>query len=469
MKWWLLPLLLWIAVPESDPASEEEDTARIRAMYDESLTNSQAYRWLDYLANEIGGRLSGSPQAAMAVEWSRQVLDTLGLDSVWLQPVMVPHWIRGEKEIGRYFSPNHYGMEEVNVCALGGSVGTGSAGITAEVVEVDSYEQLEAFGEDSIRGRIVFYNTPMEQRHIRTFHAYGGCVGYRWAGAGKASEYGAVGMLLRSLSHKTDEHPHTGSMAYPEDVAKIPAAAISTLHADRLSEALKNDPQLRFHLRMTCDNLPEKLSYNVIGEIKGSEYPDEIILVGGHLDSWDNGDGAHDDGAGCVQSMEVLRLLQAIDYQPKRTLRCVLFMNEENGLRGAKKYAAESNRKGEYHMAAIESDAGGFAPQGFGISDTLPVIEQIRAWSPLFKPYDIFKFQEGGGGADINRLRSQGTTLIGLMPESQRYFDYHHASTDVFEAVNRRELQLGAAAMATLVYLMDKYGLDKPAVDHDRS
>lgn len=461
MKWWLLPLLFWISVPESDPATATEDAVLIRQVYDESLTNSKAYEWLDYLANQIGGRLSGSPKAAMAVEWSRQVLDTLGLDSVWLQPVMVPHWIRGEQEVGRYFSPNSYDYEAVNVCALGGSVGTGAAGITAEVVEVDSYEQLAAFGEDSIRGRIVFYNTPMEQRHIRTFHAYGGCVGYRWAGAGKAAEYGAVGMLIRSLSHTTDIYPHTGSMHYPDEANKIPAAAIATLHADQLSEALTHDPSLRFHLRMSCDNLPDKLSYNVIGEIKGSEYPEEIILVGGHLDSWDNGDGAHDDGAGCVQSMEVLRLLQAVDYTPKRTLRCVLFMNEENGLRGAKKYAEESNRKGEYHLAAIESDAGGFAPQGFGISDTLPIVNYIREWKPLFAPYDIFKFEEGGGGADINQLRSQGTTLIGLMPESQRYFDYHHAATDVFAAVNRRELQLGAAAMTTLVYLMDRYGLPK--------
>lgn len=460
-KWFWVVMALVLATPESDPAEEQADATFIRAVFDEALTNSQGYRWLDYLANEIGGRLSGSPEAAMAVEWSRQVLDTLGLDSVWLQPVMVPHWVRGSREEARYFSPNRFGSEEVNICALGGSVGTGPGGVTAEVVEVDSYAQLDSFGRDSIQGRIVFYNVPMEQRHIRTFHAYGGCVGYRWAGAAKAAQFGAVGMLIRSLSHKTDTYPHTGSMHYPEGAEKIPAAAISTLHADQLSEALRYDPHLRFYMNMQCRTLPDVLSYNVIGEIRGSTHPEEIILVGGHLDSWDNGDGAHDDGAGCVQSMEVLRMLKAMDYQPKRTIRCVLFMNEENGLRGAKKYAAESNRKGEYHLAAIESDAGGFAPQGFGISDTLPVLEQMRTWLPLFKPYDIFKMREGGGGADVNQLRSQGTTLIGLIPQSQRYFDHHHAATDVFEAVNRRELQMGAAAMTALVYLMDKYGLPK--------
>ncbi len=460
---WLLPflLLLTLSVPESDPAQQQADEQFIRTIFDESLVNGQAYPWLDFLANQIGGRLSGSPQAAMAVEWSKQVMDTLQLDSVWLQPVMVPHWVRGPKEVGRFFSPDHYGVEEVNVCALGGSVGTGPAGITAEVVEVHSYEDLERFGEDSIKGRIVFYNVPMEQRHISTFHAYGGCVGYRWAGAGKAAEFGAAGMLIRSLSHTIDEHPHTGSMAYPEGSKKIPAAAIATSHAELLSEALKTDPHLKFHLRMQCDNLPEKLSYNVIGEIRGSEYPEEIILIGGHLDSWDNGDGAHDDGAGCVQSMEVLSILKKLNYRPKRTIRCVLFMNEENGLRGAKAYAEESNRLGEYHMAAIETDAGGFTPQGFGISDTLPVVEQIRQWAPLFLPYNIFLFREGGGGADINQLKSQGTTLIGLQPDSQRYFDYHHASTDTFDKVNRRELQLGAAAITALVYLLDKYGIQR--------
>lgn len=440
----------------------QRDSEIIKSIFEESLHNGKSYKWLDYLANGIGGRLSGSPEAAAAVEWAWQVMDTLGLDSVWRQPVMVPHWVRGEKEFAKFFSPNYYGEKEVAICALGGSVGTGKDGITAQVIEVAAFEDIAALGKDKIKGKILFINAPMPEEHLNTFHAYGSCVKYRFAGAGIASQYGAAGFLMRSLSLKTDENPHTGVMQYPDDanIPRIPSAAISTLDADLLSQALRNDPELKFHFRMNCKQLSEKLSYNVIGEIKGSEYPKEIIVVGGHLDSWDNGDGAHDDGAGCVHAMEVLRIIKALNIKPKRTIRCVLFMNEENGVRGGKKYAEIAFRNDEKHIAALESDAGGFTPRGFSIDDTSAALRKLKSWAPLFAPYLIHYFEKGYGGVDINPLKEQGTKVIGLIPDSQRYFDVHHAPSDKFETVNKRELELGAAAVTALIYLISEYGIE---------
>lgn len=464
MRWLLISIigLLAFIIPESDPSETEKDAKNIKRIFDEALVNGEAYNWLDYLANEIGGRLSGSPQAAMAVEWSKQVLDTLCLDSVWLQPVMVPHWIRGKSEFAKIHSPGMFGDVEITVCALGGSVGTGKNGVFGQVIEINSYDQLDSLGENGLKNKIVFYNVPMDQTQIHTFHAYGHCSHYRRNGAVKAAGYGAKAVIVRSLTLSIDDDPHTGNMSYKnaDDTKKIPGAAISTLDAEFLSEAIQADPGLKFYLRLNCRLMVDKLSYNVIGEIKGSEYPDEIILVGGHLDSWDNGDGAHDDGAGCVHSMEMLRLFKTLKLKPKRTLRCVLFMNEENGAMGARKYAEEAERKNENHILAIESDAGGFVPRGFSVHDSLPVVEYLQQYLPLLKPYNIHKIVSGYGGVDISFLEDHGTVLVGLMPDSQRYFDYHHSPEDTFDKVNRRELLLGAAAITSMVYLVDKYGLD---------
>src|SRR5690606_8406076 len=250
------------------------------------------------------------------------------------------------------------------------------------------------------------------------------------------------------------------SMTYENlpEAQRIPSAAISTRHADLLSGMLKLDKNITFYFKQNCKQMPDVLSYNVIGEITGSQFPDEYILVGGHLDSWDLGDGAHDDGAGCVQSMEVLRLLKITGIKPKRSIRVVLFMNEENGLRGGKKYAEEARQKNEKHIFALESDAGGFTPRGFSFDCGDAAFAKILDWTPLFKPYLIHYFEKGGSGADIGPLKDSGIVLAGLRPDSQRYFDHHHASTDTFDAVNKRELELGAATMTALVYLFDKYG-----------
>ena len=264
------------------------------------------------------------------------------------------------------------------------------------------------------------------------------------------------------MNLRLDDYPHTGSMSYGDIPVKdrIPAAAISTNGADLLSISLRLNPDINFFFRQTCEQFEDVESYNVIGEIKGSKYPNEIIVVGGHLDSWDLGDGAHDDGAGCVQSMDVLRLLKETGYQPKRTIRVVLFMNEENGLRGGNKYAEVAKLNKEKHVFALESDSGGFTPRGFSFDCSDAEFKQIAAWKTLFEPYLIHVFQKGHSGADIGPLKNDAIVLAGLVPDSQRYFDHHHAANDTFEHVNKRELELGAASMASLVYLFDKYGND---------
>ena len=440
---------------------EDEDAFFIRKIYDTALTEGKCYSWLTYLTEEIGGRLAGSPQAAAAVEYTYQIMDTLGLDKVWKQPCTVPHWVRGDKEIVR-IANSIMGSVDMKALALGNSIGTGLDGIAAPVIEVKSLEEVEALGQKAIEGKIVFYNRPMDPKQIKTFNAYGGAVDQRGSGASVASKYGALGVLVRSMTTRLDDIPHTGGLWYRDGIEPIPAVAISTNDAERLSNLLKQD-EVTVYMRTTCQMLSPKESFNVIGEIKGSEFPDEIILVGGHLDSWDVGRGAHDDGAGCVHSMDVLQVLKRLNYKPKRTIRCVMFMNEENGLAGGKEYAKVSNEKGEFHMAAIESDAGGFTPRGFsadGHPDVVNAkIKQLSKWAPILEAYNL-TIDKGGSGADISPLKSQKGLLLGFRPDSQRYFDYHHTTIDRLEAVNKRELELGVAAMTSLVFLLDKYGLE---------
>jgi len=456
-KYILITLLLTMFYAE---AQQQKDSLMLQSIYRTALLDGKAYDWLDYLTNQIGGRLSGSLNAERAVEWSKEELEKLNLDKVWLQPVLVPKWVRGPKEFALIETEPGVTFN-VPITALGGSVATPSVGLKAEVVEVQNFEELAALGREKIDGKIVFFNRPMQADLISTFSAYGGCVNQRYDGAREASQYGAIGVIVRSMSLRMDDYPHTGAMSYGDQPIskRIPAAAISTNAAEKLSNLLKIAPKLKFLFRQQCKQYDDVLSYNVIGEITGSEYPDEIILVGGHLDSWDVGDGAHDDGAGCVQSMEVLRLFQLLDYKPKRTLRVVLFMNEENGLRGGRKYAEMAALKGETHIFALESDAGGFTPRGFNFDLPDHEFAQIRSWEPLFKPYLIHYFEKGGSGADIGPLKTKTNVLAGLRPDSQRYFDHHHAATDTFDAVNKRELELGAATLTSLIYLYDTYGL----------
>jgi Peptidase family M28 len=440
--------------------SQNSDEQKLKEIYHQALTNSKCYSWLDDLSNKVGARLSGSDGAAKGVLYTKKQLETLGLDRVFLQEVMVPHWVRGEKEVAYFKSGKTKTV--IPVCALGGSIATSKSGITAEVIKVQSIKELETLGTEKIKGKIVFFNRPMQADAIQSFVAYGGCVDQRWGGAKVASKYGAVATIVRSMNLRLDDFPHTGAQSYG-DIPKsqyIPTAAISTNGAELLSQNLKSNPKLTFYLKQSCETLPDVLSYNVIGEIKGSETPENIMVVGGHLDSWDLADGSHDDGAGCVQSMEVLHLFKIMGYKPKNTIRVVLFMNEENGGKGGDKYQELSLKNNENHIFAMESDSGGFSPRGFSMECDTANFDKISSYKSLFEPYLIHVFSKGHSGSDIEDLTSKKIVKVGLQPDSQRYFDYHHAANDKFDAVNKRELELGAATMTSLIYLIDQHGID---------
>jgi Zn-dependent M28 family amino/carboxypeptidase len=437
--------------------AQSTDSATIRKIVNEVLVNAAAYDNLRYICKKIGPRLSGSANAQKAVNATVTMLKAAGADTVYLQPCMVPHWVRGAKESGFVQLANGK-KYPLKLCALGNSVGTGKKGIQAGVVEAGSLEELNALGV-SLKGKIVFLNFPMKPTHVETFRAYSESGISRWGAPTIAAKYGAVAAMVRSLGSNPDDHPHTGVMVYNDSFPKIPAVAISTNDAEWLSRQLKKKMQVSGFLQTNCKLLPDVLSHNVIGEIRGSEIPGEIITVGGHLDSWDLAEGAQDDGAGVVQSIEVIRAFKATGIVPKRTIRAVLFMNEENGGRGGKKYLELAKANNERHVFALESDAGGYTPRGFNFEVTDQQFETLLKWKPLFYPYGVYRFEKGGSGADIEPLKVLGTALAALSPDSQRYFDVHHAATDVFEAVSRRELHLGAANIAALIYLADKYGL----------
>lgn len=405
-----------------------------------------------------GGSSFGSPQYSKAVNLATKMLKTAGADTVYLQGCMVPHWVRGEKEEGALLLPS--GSRYVlKLCALGNSEGTGPKGITAPVIEINNLAQLDSAGSKNIRGKIVFFNFPMNQTYVHTFNAYAESGVSRVHGPAMAAKYGAVGAIVRSLAINPDNFPHTGVTVYNDSFPKIPAVAISTNDANYFSDQLKKNTSIRAYFRTTSKNLAEVPGYNIIGEIRGTQMPAEIITVGGHLDSWDLAEGANDDGSGVVQSIEVLKTLRSCGIQPKRTVRAVLFINEENGGKGAARYLAEARAKKEQHIFALESDAGGFVPRGFGLEMTEEKMSKILQWKRLFEPYGLFEIHAGHSGSDIEPLKELGTALAGLEPDSQRYFDIHHAATDVFENVSRRELHLGAGVMAALIYLVSEYGL----------
>ena len=451
-------ILLGILFSSVVVAQSSADSLMIKKISDEVFMNGQAYNNLRYLCKKVGPRLSGSPGAALAVEQTARMLREAGADTVYLQPCMVPQWVRGEKETGKAVLTNGKSIP-LNIVSLGNAVGTPASGITGGILEVKSFQELEALGADKVKGKIVFYNFRMDPKHINTFRAYGEAGVYRSQGPSKAAALGAVGVIVRTLSPVLDDNPHTGATRYDEDKPKIPAVAISTNGAVELSGLISAGKVRSVYIKTNCKMLEDVLSYNVVGELRGSEHPDEVITVGGHLDSWDLAEGAHDDGTGCMQSIEIIRSFKALGIRPKRSVRAVMFMNEENGLRGGTKYAEIARTESKKFIMALESDAGGFTPRGFGFSANAAQKSRILSWQPLFRQYGALEFNEGGGGADIGPLRPLGTALIGLNPDSQRYMDLHHAKTDVFEAVSERELNLGTVVMAAMVYLVSEYGL----------
>ena len=437
--------------------AQTEDSTFIRKLANEILVNSKAYDNLRVLTKQIGGRLAGSPQMVKSEQWGLAAMKSANADSAWMQECMVPHWVRGGKDKATAHSGKGTPKKELDVVALGNSAGSMKA-LKAPVLLINSFDELEQ-KKNEVKGKIVFYNYKFNPTMVKTFQSYGDAVKYRGQGPSRAAKYGAVGVIVRSMSHSTDNNPHTGGTNYNDSFPKIPAVAIGLQDADWLSKQTQNkavEVTLHTHGKM----LPDTIGHNIIGELKGTEFPNEYITIGGHLDSWDNCEGAHDDGAGCVQTIEILRAFKALGYQPKRTIRFVLFANEENGLRGGNKYADEAKAKNEKHVFALESDAGGFTPRGFGFTVSDAQFSKINGWQSLLSPYGASELSRGGGGADIGPLnRTQQTPVAGLQPDSQRYFDIHHSRNDVFEAVNKRELELGAVNMAALIYLVDKYGL----------
>lgn len=434
-------------------AQQKQDSTFIKRIYDNALTESPAYENLRVLCKDIGARITGSAEAEMAIYWGKQLLESYGFDTVYLQEITVPHWERGTQEAAWIINEKGT-LKKVDVIALGGSIGTDGV-LEGEVIGVEEISELEKLGKAEVEGKIVFVNKPFDQKEIYTFKAYGACSGQRWVGAKEASKYGAKAVVIRSLAQNDDDHPHTGSMDYKLE-NKIPAAALSTNSANTLKNWLA-EGNVRIKLEMDCRFYDDMTSYNVIAETYGKD--DKVITFGGHLDSWDVGEGAHDDGAGVIHSIEALRILKELDYKPNHNLRCVLFMNEENGNFGGKGYAKWCSDKKEEHLCALESDRGGFQPLGFDVVGSEQQLQFVQSFKSLLKNHRLYNFEYGYGGVDIGPLKQYYPNILqlGLNPTSQRYFDFHHAETDVFENVNKRELELGGAAMAAMVYLMDRY------------
>ena len=446
-------------IPMLASAQSNADSVYIKKISDEIMRNGKAHDLLRELTKGIGGRLAGSVQYTKAVQWGEASLKKLGADKVFLQECMMPNWKRGGKDQATVVIQNGKKTNRsLDVLALGNSLGTGGKPLVAEVIAVQDFDEMEA-KKDQLKGKIVYFNNKFNPTNIQTFKSYGEAGQYRRSGPSRAAKYGAVGVMIRSLTEATDNNPHTGTTGYDEAYPKIPAIALGNEDADYIWSTTRNN-SIKVSMTTNGSFGPDVVGHSVVAELTGTEFPNEYITVGGHLDSWDVNEGAHDDGAGIVQTIEIMRALKVLGYKPKRTLRFVLFANEENGMRGGNKYAEEAKKNNEKHVFALESDAGGFTPRGFGFTVSAAQLTKIQSWLPLLKPYGTDFLQAGGGGADIGPLnKTFGTPIAGLMPDSQRYFDIHHARSDVFENVNKRELNLGAVNMAALIYLVDQYGL----------
>ncbi len=437
------------------PLSPEIEAYRpaVLALLKEGLARGQAYAKLADLVRVAPHRLSGSAGAAAAVEWSVARMQADGLQNVRLVPCMVPHWERGDVAELEIVAPAEAAGERLPILALGGSVATPPAGVTAEIVEVKSWEQLDQRAAE-VQGRIVFYNRPMDPELFAYGAAYGRAVDQRGRGAIEAARRGGLAAIVRSMTTRLDDFPHTGAMRYEPDGTNVPGVAVSTRGAELLAALLARGP-VKVRLRTNSRWLPDEPSASVVGEVLGRERPEEVVVLGGHLDAWDVGQGAHDDGGGCMQAVEALRLIKALGLQPRRTIRCVLFMNEENGSRGAEAYRDSVLTELDRHVLAIESDGGVSVPRGFSATcppEALAILRQIVA---LMEPAGIDELREGGGGADIDPLREAGgVPVMSLHTDGQRYFDLHHSGRDTLDAVWPREINLGAAAMAAMAYVV---------------
>ncbi|WP_336690767.1 MULTISPECIES: M28 family peptidase [unclassified Chryseobacterium] len=429
----------------------KEDSIQFAKISTEILNKGKAYNELRELTKNIGHRLSGSASYEKAVTWAEQKLRDAGADKVWLQEVMVPVWVRGKESL--HIKTSNGKWKSLKMLSLGNSEGTGGKDISGEIIMVRSMEEYDKLSPEQVKDKIVFFNYPFSQTYIETFRGYGDAAKYRSTAASLTAKKGGKFAIIRSLSSAFDDVPHTGSMRYQDD-KKIPAVAVGSTTADELAELLKSQ-KITAKLNSNCGMKGEKLSHSVIGEITGKK-DKSVIVVGGHLDSWDVGEGAHDDGSGIVQSIEVLRTFKNLGIQNNHTIRVVCFANEENGVKGGVMYGKTVKENNEKHLFAIETDAGGFTPRGISLDMDNEKRKQIQSWADLFLPYGIYDFKNTYSGTDLYPLHDLGIPTAELVPDSQRYFDIHHTEEDTFEKVNRRELLLGASTLTQIIYMIDK-------------
>ena len=432
-------------------AASSEESPNLRATLERlvraALETNGAYETTRSLTDTVGPRLAGSPGDTRAIAWAEAALKAQGFSNVHAEAVTVPHWERGE-ESGEIVSPAPF---RLSLCALGGSVGTPAGGVEADVVEARSLEGVDALGEKA-RGRIVLVWKVMERRPDMS--GYDATVPIRGAAASRAAKVGAVGALIRSVATSNARLPHTGSLRYEEGAPKIPAAALANPDADLVHRLLGDGKTVRVRFTLGARTLPDAVSANVLGEIPGREKPKEIVVLSGHLDSWDLGQGAVDDAAGLGIAIEAARLVGQLPKRPRRTLRVIAFANEENGLAGARAYAKAHVAELPFHVAAIECDSGAGRVSGFGWTAG-PSAERVLAKvAEILKPLGVVNLKKGGGGADVGALRAAGVPLFSLIQDTSRYFDVHHSADDTFDKVDREELNTGVAAIAALAYTL---------------
>jgi hypothetical protein len=430
----------------------KEDSIQFKNISTEILNNGKGYNELRELTKTIGNRLSGSEAYEKSVQWATQKLRDAGADKVWLQEVMIPVWVRGKESL--HIKASNGKWKSIKMLSLGNSEGTNGKDISGEIIMVKSLEEYDQLPAEKVKDKIVFFNYPFNQGNVQTFISYRDASAYRRTTASLTAKKGGKFAIIRSLSSALDDVPHTGNMRYDENISKIPAITIGNTSADELETLLKKQ-KVTAKLNSNCGMKGEKLSHSVIGEITGKR-DQSVIVIGGHLDSWDVGEGAHDDGAGIVQSIEVLRTFKKLGIQNNHTIRAVCFANEENGTKGGKQYGKIAKENNEKHLFAIETDAGGFSPRGISLEMDDLQRNQIKSWVNLFLPYGVYNFEGKYSGSDIAPLHEMGVPTAELVPDPQRYFDIHHTEEDTFEKVNRRELLLGSAVMTQLIYMIDK-------------
>ncbi len=449
--------------PPAHPGDRHELADRYREtagrILGAALTDVDGWDKLEHLSLRIGHRLSGSKGLERAIQWAAESMRAEGLDRVRLQEVMVPHWVRGPAAL-RLLAPEgeEHLERELSILSLGGSVGAPEGGITADAVVARSFEELAAMPRSRVEGRIVVWAVP--------WMGYGGTGAYRRLGAARAAEMGAVASLVRSATGRSLSTPHTGNMRYEEGVPRIPAAALTVEDAEHLRRMDDLGMPIRLHFEMRNEILPDALSHNVMAEITGSELPEEVVVMGGHYDSWDVGHGAHDDGAACIAAWHGLTLLRRLGFRPRRTLRVVLWTNEENGLRGGTAYREFVGDAIGDHVAAIEMDGGAERPVGFGIG--LPwagegptadaaygeALSILRPIGSLFSGIDASAMTRGGGGADIGPLMADGVPGIGFRTVGEHYFDWHHTESDTLDKVDPDHFRRAVGMLAVLGYIL---------------